>query len=100
VRRDGEPADARTLGLRVRRERPSGRSAAEQRDEIAPVVIESDAIPHDERGRTAGYRIGRNQSAGFISVRLSRIAADSELADSVEGEQSALISSPSSSRVE
>src|SRR5262249_2118678 len=57
----------------ARRERPCSR-AAEQRDELAPVVIELHAIPHDERGRTAGYRIGRDQSAGFISVRLPRIA--------------------------
>src|SRR5262245_47918224 len=35
VRCDGEPANARTLGLRTRRHRPRNRRAAEQRDERA-----------------------------------------------------------------
>src|SRR5262245_8947553 len=35
VRCDGEPANARTFGLRTRRERPR-RRAAKQRDEVAP----------------------------------------------------------------
>jgi len=49
----------------ARRERPCSR-AAEQRDELAPVVIELHTIPHDERGRTAGYRIGGDPSAGSL----------------------------------
>src|SRR5215475_7763671 len=44
----------------------SGQAAAEQRDERAPVMIELHAIPHEERGRTAGYRIGGDQSAGSL----------------------------------
>src|SRR5262245_5481525 len=37
VRRDGEPAHARTFGLRARRERPRRRRAADKRDEVAPL---------------------------------------------------------------
>jgi hypothetical protein len=48
-------------------------------------------FPTTRGGRTARYQIGRDQSAGFISVRLSRIAADSELAGNVEGEHSDLL---------
>jgi hypothetical protein len=51
----------------LRRERPSSR-AAEQRDEIAPFLIELHAIPHDERGRTAGYRMGGDQSAAMRDI--------------------------------
>src|SRR5262249_51454702 len=68
-----EESDNRHRLLRTRRERPSGRRAAEQRDERAPVMIELHAIPHEERGRTAGYRIGGDQSAG--SLRPSPVRA-------------------------
>jgi hypothetical protein len=53
--------------LRVRRKRPR-RRAAEQREEVAPVVIESHAIPHDERGRTR-YRIAGDQSAASRAIQ-------------------------------
>jgi hypothetical protein len=36
--------------LRTRRERPRGYRAAEQRDEVPPVLTELHANPHDERG--------------------------------------------------
>ena len=49
--------------LRPRRQRPRSR-AAEKRDEVASFLIELHPIPHAERGRTAGYRIGSDQSAG------------------------------------
>src|SRR5262245_21346714 len=45
-----EESDNRHRLLRTRRERPSGRRAAEQRDERAPVMIELHAIPDEERG--------------------------------------------------
>jgi hypothetical protein len=35
---------------RARGERPGGSRAAEQRDEVPPVLTELHAIPHDERG--------------------------------------------------
>jgi hypothetical protein len=50
----------------ARRVRPPRRPAAGERDELAPVVIELHTIPHDERGRTAGYRIGGDPSAGSL----------------------------------
>src|SRR5215470_7209199 len=50
----------------ARHERPRDSRAAEQRDERAPVMIELHAIPHEERGRTAGYRIGGDPSAGSL----------------------------------
>jgi hypothetical protein len=45
-----EPDDRHRRLLRTRRERPCCRRAAKQRYEVAPVVIELHAIPHDERG--------------------------------------------------
>jgi hypothetical protein len=51
--------------LRARRERPHRRSAAEQRDELTPFqLIELHSFPTSQ-GRFAGYRIGRDQSAGI-----------------------------------
>src|SRR5262245_6030660 len=44
VRCDGEPANARTLGLRTRRHRPRNRRAAEQRYELAPLQLCSHSI--------------------------------------------------------
>jgi hypothetical protein len=47
---------------------PARPAAAEQRDEVAAIVIELHVIPHDERGvATAGYRIGGDQSAGSLA---------------------------------
>src|SRR5258706_4171003 len=51
--------------LRARGERPRRRGAAQQRDEVPLVLTELHAIPHDERGRTAGYRVGSDRSAGI-----------------------------------
>jgi hypothetical protein len=54
--------------LRRGGERPTGRHAANQRDEPAPFLIEPHPIPHDEPGRTPGYRIGNDQSAGMPAI--------------------------------
>jgi hypothetical protein len=51
--------------LRPRRERPRGRSAADERDEVAPSqLIELHSILSSQ-GRFAGYRMGRDRSAGL-----------------------------------
>ena len=47
--------------LRARRERPSHRTA-EERDELAPFLIELHSVP--SQGRVAGYRISEDQSGG------------------------------------
>jgi aminoglycoside phosphotransferase (APT) family kinase protein len=60
----------------VRRERPRRRSAAEQRDELAPVLTELHAIPHDERGphrRISNWR----RSVSAYSNQPRRISAKS-----------------------
>jgi len=64
---DGELYGRSIALLRPCRERPCGRRAAEQRDELAPFLIELHPIPHAERGRTAGYRIGSDQSAAPLA---------------------------------
>jgi hypothetical protein len=46
----------------LRRDRPRCRRAAEQRDELAPSLIELHSVP---TSRIAGYRIGNGQSAGM-----------------------------------
>jgi hypothetical protein len=57
--------DHRNRLLRARRQRPRGRRAAEQRDEIASFqLIELHSIPASQ-GRVAGYRIASDQSAGM-----------------------------------
>jgi hypothetical protein len=54
--------------LRARRERPRNCRAAEQRDEFAPLqLIELHSIPSRQH-RFAGYRMGRDQSAGIGSL--------------------------------
>jgi hypothetical protein len=54
--------------LCARRERPRGRRAAEQRDELAAFqLIELHSIPASQ-GRVAGYRIGSDQSAGIEMI--------------------------------
>ena len=51
--------------LRPRSERPAGRAAAEQRDEVAPSqLVELHSIPSSQ-GRFEGYRMGRDRSAGL-----------------------------------
>ena len=51
--------------LRARRERPRGRRAAEQRDELAPLyLIELHSVPVSQ-GRLVGYPIGEDQSGGI-----------------------------------
>jgi hypothetical protein len=53
-------------GLRPRRERP--RRRAEQRDEVPPFqLIELHSVPANQ-SRIAGYRIGRDQSAGMQAI--------------------------------
>ncbi len=48
--------------LRARRERPRRRSAAEKRDELAPLqLIQLHSVPAS-RGQITGYRIGEDQS--------------------------------------
>jgi hypothetical protein len=47
------------------RDRPRGYSAAEKFDELAPIWFESHLIHHEAGPRTAGYRIGSDQSAGI-----------------------------------
>ena len=59
-----EAPDAVTL--RARRERPCRGRAAEQRDEVPPVLTELHALPTTSGGRTAGYRIDSDQSAGML----------------------------------
>jgi hypothetical protein len=52
--------------LRARRERPSRRRAAEQRNELAPFqLIELHSFPASQ-GRVAGYRIASDQSADML----------------------------------
>jgi len=49
--------------LRARGERPSGRRAAEERDELAPFQsIELHSVPASQ-GRFAGYRIGEDHDS-------------------------------------
>src|SRR5262249_2416391 len=64
--RSAEEPDHRHRGLlRARRKRPRGRRAAEQRYELAPFqLIELHSKPTSQ-GRFAGYRVGRDQSAGI-----------------------------------
>jgi hypothetical protein len=55
----------------LRRERPRGRRAAEQCDEVAAFqLIELHSVP--SQGRIAEYRIGNDQSGGVGGVRDSR----------------------------
>ena len=50
--------------LRGRRERPRGRRATQQRDELPPFqLIELHSVPASQ-GRITGYRIGKDQSGG------------------------------------
>src|SRR5262245_11975849 len=78
MRCDGEPANARTFGLRARRERPCGRRAADKRDELAPFQsIELHSIPASQ-GRIAGYRISNGQSAGIRSRAGPELGRDDE----------------------
>jgi len=58
--------------LRARGRRPSGRRAAEQRDELPSLqLIEWHSVPF-QPGRIAGYRIGEERSAGSGRRRLER----------------------------
>ena len=55
--------------LRARRQRPRGRRAAEQRDELASFqLIELHPVPASQ-SRIAGYRIASDQSAGSWKAR-------------------------------
>jgi len=61
----GEPHPLRLL--RLRRERPRRRYAAEQRDELASFSIDRIAFDFQQPARDAGYRISNGQSAGIRS---------------------------------
>jgi hypothetical protein len=62
--------------LRARRQRPRRCRAAEDRDELAPVLTELHAIPHDERGPHRRISNWRRSVSGYSS-QPRRISAKS-----------------------
>src|SRR5947208_16789304 len=66
---DGELYGRSIALLRPCRERPCGRRAAEQRDELAALqLIEWHPIPHGRDRAQVGYRINRDQSGGIGTI--------------------------------
>src|SRR5262249_4084904 len=62
---------AHGFGLCARRERPGGRCAAKQRDEVATFqLIGLHSVPTSQ-GRITGYRIGEDQSGGNETISQS-----------------------------
>jgi hypothetical protein len=66
--------------LRIYCKRPHCRGAAEQRDELAPFLIELHAIPHEERGAPQDIELAAI-SQGVVSKALTISANSGRVAD-------------------
>ena len=68
IHQNADPAHSLAL-LRARREWPSRRRAAKQRDELSPFqLIDLHSVPPNSHGRIAGYRISEDRSVGNGNV--------------------------------